>query len=345
MFVEYYRVCSMKKILIIVLNWNGIDDTEACIKSLLQQTYEKYDILVIDNGSIDGSVERIKKIAATHPIIKTVFNPHNLGFAGGVNTGIKFALNRDYEAVALCNNDAIFDTDWLKNLEKNLTADTMVVTGLLLHKDGKTIDSTGDFYSSWGIGFPRNRGQVASKAEKSGYVFSGSGGASLYSLDLFRKIGLFDESFFAYYEDTDISFRAQLAGFKIYYEKSAIAYHKQGATSGKIPGFTVYQTFKNLPLLFWKNIPTPLIPYVGSRFLLLYGLIFIHAFKKGSGFSALKGLVLSIWLFWTKALWSRLHIQRSRVRSSSEIKNLLYHDLPPEQTGMRRFRSLFIRPL
>ncbi len=332
----------MTSVLIVVLNWNGIDDTERCVESLLSQSYQNYKILLIDNGSVNDSVPRLEKLVKDNSDkVNLLVQGKNLGFAGGVNSGIKYAIKHDFEAVALFNNDATADKDWLKNLEKNLTKDTSVVTGLLLHADGKTIDSTGDFYSSWGIGFPRNRDTLAAEAPKSGPVFSASGGSSLYKINLFKEIGLFDESFFAYYEDTDISFRAQLAGHKIHYTNDAIAYHEQGATSNKIPGFTIYQTFKNLPILFWKNVPTKLLISVGSRFILLYTLIFANAIKHGSGWPALKGIFASIWYFWTSALWKRFKIQSTKKVSADYIWSILYHDLPPEQTGMRKFRKLF----
>ncbi len=332
----------MTSVLIVVLNWNGIDDTEKCVESLLDQTYKDFKILIVDNGSKNDSPERLEKLAADNPHdIHVIYNPKNLGFAGGVNTGIKFALENDFDAVALFNNDAVADKNWLKNLELNLKGDASIVTGLLLHADGKTIDSTGDFYSSWGIGFPRNRDTSASSAPESGEVFGSSGGSSLYKTDLFREIGLFDDNFFAYYEDADISFRTQLIGRKVYYTKDAVAYHEQGATSSKIPGFTVYQTFKNLPLLFWKNIPTKLLLKIGSRFLLLYTLIFANAIKNGSGWPATKGVFASIWYFWTSALWKRFKIQATKKVSAEYIWSILYHDLPPEQTGMRKFRKLF----
>lgn len=189
--------------------------------------------------------------------------------------------------------------------------------------------------------FPRNRGEARNMATKSGYVFGATGGASLYRTSLFKEIGLFDESFFAYYEDVDISFRAQLAGHKVYYTDKAIAYHKQGASSKKIPGFTVYQTFKNIPLLFIKNVPANLLIPIGIRLLLLYVLIFANAVKNGTGWYALKGWLANIWYFWTRAIWLRFNIQRHRKVPVSYIKSILYHDLPPNQTGMRRFRQFF----
>ena len=332
----------MTSVLIVVLNWNGIQDTEKCLESLLNQSYQNFKILVVDNGSVDNSLTTLREIEAKRDNITVISNPKNKGFAGGVNTGINYAIEQSFDAVALFNNDAEAGKEWLNELVKGLKQkDTSIATGLLLHEDGKTIDSTGDYYSIWGMPFPRNRGDKASEAPNSGFVFSGSGGASLYKTDLFKEIGLFDESFFAYYEDLDISFRTQLAGYKVYFTNKAIAYHKQGATSKKIPGFTIYQTFKNIPLLFTKNVPAGLLLPIGIRFVLLYVLIFGNAVKHGAGIPALKGWLASIGYFWTRSLWLRINIQRHRKASTNYINSIILHDLPPDQTGMRKFRKLF----
>jgi GT2 family glycosyltransferase len=332
----------MTSVLIVVLNWNGIEDTEKCLDSLRRQTYENFKILVVDNGSKDDSLERLRKIEKKNDTISLVVNEFNKGFAGGVNTGIKYALKQDFDAVALFNNDAVADTHWLSELVKGLDQKGVSIsTGLLLHEDGNTIDSTGDYYSIWGMPFPRNRGDKRDKAPDSGFVFGGSGGASLYKTSLFKEIGFFDESFFAYYEDLDIGFRTQLAGHKVYFTNKAVAYHKQGATSSKIPGFTVYQTFKNIPLLFIKDVPTGLLLPIGIRLFLLYILIFGNAVKNGVGVAALKGWLASIGYFWTKSLWLRIAIQSNRKAPTSYIKSVILHDLPPDQTGMRKFRKIF----
>lgn len=332
----------MTSVLIVVLNWNGIEDTKECLISLQAQTYNNYKIAIVENGSVDNSAEELDKLSTQDPNLIIIKNKRNLGFAGGVNTGIRYALDNNFDAVALFNNDAVADKNWLSELVKTLEVnDSSISTGLLLHRDGKTIDSTGDYYSSWGIAFPRSRGTSSNNIPDSGFVFGSTGGSSLYKTDLFKEIGLFDETFFAYYEDADISFQTQLAGHKVYYTKDAVAYHKQGATSNKIPGFTVYQTFKNLPLLFWKNVPTKLLFKVGFRFLLLYVLIFGNAIKNGSGWAAFKGILASIGYFWTSALWKRFKIQHNKKVSAQYIWSILYHDLPPEQTGMRKFRKVF----
>lgn len=329
-------------VLIVVLNWNGIKDTEKCLDSLLKQTYKNFKILVVDNGSVDNSLEVLRDIENKNENITVIAHPKNKGFAGGVNIGIKYAIKNDFDTVALFNNDAEADENWLSELVGGFkNKDAAAVTGLLLHEDGKTIDSTGDYYSTWGMPFPRNRGDSVTKAADSGYVFSATGGATLYKTSLFKQIGLFDESFFAYYEDVDVSFRAQLAGHKIYFTNKAIAYHKQGATSSKIPGFTVYQTFKNIPLLYAKNVPAGLLLPIGARLWLLYILIFVNAIKKGNGIQALKGWLASIGYFWTRSLWLRFEIQSNKKVSSKYISSIILHDLSPDQTGMRKFRKFF----
>lgn len=332
----------MNRALIVVLNWNGIDDTLQCLDSLLQQSYKHTHILVVDNGSIDNSKLLLDEYQSQHPKeIDVVYNPANFGFAGGVNTGIEWALNEDYEYVALFNNDATADKDWLKNLVKAIEPDEIgISTGLLLHEDGKTIDSSGDWFSSWGLAFPRNRGDKARKAADSGLVFGASGGASLYKTAMFRDIGLFDEDFFAYYEDVDMSFRAQLAGWKVAYTSEAIAYHKQGATSKKIPGFAIYHTFKNLPLLYLKNVPTRLLFPIGVRFYFAYWLIVGNAIAHGNGWPALKGVWMSFALSFKKRI-ERWHIQKHKRVTADYIKSILWNDLPPDQTGLRKVRKFF----
>lgn len=332
----------MTSVAIVVLNWNGIEDTLVCLDSLLQQDYSSFEIIVVDNGSVDTSVEQLEAfISQQKKPIHLLKNTKNLGFAGGVNTGIRYALEHSFDAVALFNNDAIADKQWLSSLEMELKRPEVgIVTGLLLHEDGKTIDSSGDWMSTWGLAFPRNRGDDADKAPAAGFVFSGSGGASLYRTALFKQIGLFDETFFAYYEDADISFRAQLAGYKVYYTPKAVAYHKQGATSAKIPGFTVYQAFKNLPLLFLKDVPAGLLIPVGARFYLAYWLMLGNAIIKGSGWPALKGALASFGLGFS-ALAKRHRIQKYKKVSTSYIRSIMWPDLPPDQTGMRKFRRLF----
>lgn len=332
----------MSRVAVVILNWNGIDDTLECLDSLLQQTYADFKLVVIDNGSTDNSKELLDQYQKNHSDkIEAIYNQTNLGFAGGVNVGIKYALDNNFEYIALFNNDATADNNWLKSLVDKIKNDNIgICTGLLLHGDGKTIDSTGDWYTTWGLPFPRNRNNKTDQAPAGSLVFSASGGASLYKSSVLRDIGLFDEDFFAYYEDTDISFRAQLADYKIAYNPNAIAYHKQGATSKKLPGFAVYQTFKNLPLLFIKNVPGSLLIPIGIKFYFAYWLMFFNAVFKGNGKSAIKGLWMSFILGFKK-LGERHKIQKNKKVETKYIKDILWKDLPPDQTGLRKLRKLF----
>ena len=329
----------MDSVLIVVLNWNGLDDTENCLKSLSKQTYANFKIALVDNGSIEPKTdERLSVLRNEYGnLLHLIRNKKNLGFDGGVNTGIRYGLDQRFDHVALFNNDAVAEPDWL---EKLVTAShkqgSHITTGLLLHEDGTTIDSTGDWYSTWGLPFPRSRGELTKNAPKAGYIFGGSGGATLYSSKLFTDIGLFDEVFFAYYEDVDISFRALLAGYRAYYEPRAIAYHKQGATSSKIPGFAVRQTMKNLPLLFIKNVPTRMLVPVGIKFWLSYLLILGNAVLSKNFSAALTGYIQGVWFFWIHAIPQRLRIQSRKSVSDKIVSDLLFDDLPPEQTGLRK---------
>ena len=335
---------SSLKVAVVVLNYKGIDDTVECIESLSKQTYSDFTIVAVENGSHDGSAEKFEELQKHYgDKLVTLYNDKNLGFDGGVNTGIRWALDHDYDYVALFNNDAVADKKWVESLVRSAVKHRSgITTGLLLHGDGKTIDSSGDWLSKWGLGFPRSRGQKTDEAPEAGFVFGASGGATMYSTAMLRAIGLFDEDFFAYYEDVDISFRAQLAGWSVYYEPAAIGYHKLGQTSGRMKsGFTTYQTFKNLPLVYVKNVPLGLLLPVGIRFYTAYWLMVGHAIVRGRGWPALRGVFMSL-ILGIKKLPARWHIQHRKTVSTRYIKSILWDDLPPDQTGLRKLRKVFI---
>ena len=326
--------------LIVILNFNGWQETLTCVDAVLKQTYKDFHIYLIENGSKDDSIEKLKDFE-NHDKITYIKNPKNLGFAGGVNQGIRYAIENDYEYVALLNNDAKVSEEWLeKLLAASKNVGSSATTGLLLNGDGTKIESTGDSYSSWGLPFPRQRDEDVSAALESGFVFGGTAGASLYKTELFKDIGLFDETFFAYFEDTDISFRAQLAGHKAYYTKDALAYHDHGTTSSKIPGFTVYQSFKNLPLFFWKDVPLGMLFITGIRFFACYGLMYVRAVLRGQFVPATKGILRSITLL-PHALKERWRIQRKKRVTLSYLKSVIYSGLPPN--NKRYARRIFHR--
>ena len=301
-------------VLVVVLNYRGWDDTVKCIASLKKQTYNNFKIYLIENNSQDDSVEKLKPIVKNDEDIIFDIQPTNTGFTGGVNIGIKYAIDNKYDYVALFNNDARADKDWLNNLVKSAKkTGASATTGLLLSGDGKTIDDAGDAYTMWGVPELVAENKPAHEAPESGYVFGATGGATLYRTSLFKEIGLFDEKFFAYNEDVDISWRAQLAGHKFYYESSAIAYHKHSATSSKIPGFTTTQVFQNLPLVYWKNVPAQLLLPIGWRFLLAYLMFIFWKTTQGAFVPAVKG----VWRSWKPRRWTAWAEPRAGRRTSA----------------------------
>lgn len=334
----------MNRLAIIVLNWNGSDDAIECIKSLTSQTL-KPAIIIVDNNSSDNSVDIFESYIASHQKedITLIKNPRNLGFAGGINTGLRYALTQKFEFVGVLNPDAVADTNWCKSLLSELSGHDGcgIVTGLLARRDGKTIDSSGDFYTTWGLPGPRGRDEPIKNApDKPGEVFGATGGGAIYRAAIFDDIDMFDEDFFMYYEDVDLSFRAQLAGWKVRFTPEAVAYHKVGASSKKVPGLAVYNTFKNLPLVFIKNVPGKLFWYIGLRFFLAYWLIFASAVRHGNGWPALKGVLVSI-IHKPAAYYKRVSIQRSRKVSVDYIHGIIHDGPLPNQTGLLKFKRFF----
>jgi GT2 family glycosyltransferase len=324
---------------IVVPNWDGADRLGHCVRSLAAQTCAGVEIVVVDNGSVDDSLAVLAELAAEiAPVPLTVLrNDVNLGFAGGVNCGIRHALESGATAIALFNNDAVAEPGWLAALTAVLDGepDVGIATGRLLMADGRSVDSTGDFYSVWGLAFPRDRDQPAEPVRESGEVFAASGGASLYRAALFADIGLFDEVYFAYFEDVDLSFRARLAGHRVAYCADAVAYHDQGATSRTMGGFATTQFFRNLPLVLAKNVPARLLPVVLPRFVLVYSLMVLYQLRRRQAMPALRGVVQSVGLV-VKAIPRRWAIQRSRRVDASSIREQLWPGLPP---GMRVLRG------
>jgi GT2 family glycosyltransferase len=325
------------KVLVVVPNWNGKDSLRACLDSLLAQTLKPH-IVVVDNGSTDGSVEFIRQY---YPNIELIEHQRNLGYAGGVNPGLREALQTSASYVAPFNNDAVADKDWLKFLIEYMEAnpEAGIAACKLLSGEGSYLDSTGDYYTAWGLPYPRGRLETdITKYDESTEIFSASGGASLYRVVMLNEIGLFDEDFFAYYEDVDLSFRAQLAGWKVAYVPRAIAYHQIGATSDKIKGFTAYQTMKNLPWLLWKNVPLQLLPAILPRFTLAHTAFFFSAVQRGHGWPALKGVLVSMGLF-PKKLIQRHSIQKNRKVTVDYTRSILTYDLPPNAFRLRALRT------
>lgn len=342
-----------KHVIVVIPNWNGASDLPAAIDSILTQTYKKFALVVVDNGSTDNSKEIIEAYERKDARVRSVYRDKNYGYTGGVNPGMELAIAENAAFVAPFNNDAVAEKDWLGHLVRFLENNSRygITTCTLVGADGKTIDTTAEEYTTWGLPYPRGRGEPLSALETFGAdIFGASGGASLYRVAMLKQIGLLDQDFFAYYEDIDLSFRAQLDGWKVAFVPQSRVRHEQGKTSARIAGrestdrsttpFITEQFMKNVPFVLIKNIPLGLMPRVLPRFMLAYTLLFFRAVADGRGGAAFKGALI-FWLKLPKKLAQRRRIQKHRKVSNTQLWNMLVHDLPPNAHKLRRLRSFW----
>lgn len=328
---------STKNLAVIIPNLNGGDMLLDAIESLLKQA-GSCSVIVVDNASSDGSADdAVRKFPSTH----LIRHKRNRGYAGGVNTGLRHAIKTGARYVAVFNDDAVADSNWLKYLVSYLDEHSSVgaVACKVLSANKETFDSAGDYLTTWGLPYPRGRGETdRGQYDTPGEIFAASGAASLFRTEALKDVGLFDEAFFAYYEDVDLGFRMQNRGWKVGYEPKAVAYHAIGATSSRMRGFTTYQTLKNLPLLVWKNMPFWLLFPVLPRFYLAYWMFFWRAVLRGHGWSAVRGVVMAtFWLVWK--LPEIMILDAKRKVSTRYIWSILQHDLPPNAHSLRKFQD------
>lgn len=313
---------------IVIPNYNGVEHLKTCYESLKKQSYDNFRLILVDNGSKDDSVKYTKE---QFPQAEIVEMGYNSGFAKAVNAGIKRSMEaEDTGLILLLNNDIELSPDFLEEaIEtfKRIPEASILAVKMLNYFDRNIIDDCGDFIKSGG-GSPLARGhgeQDTGEYNKEEFIFGACAGAAFYKPEVFRKTGYFDETFFAYYEDIDLSFRAQLAGFKCYYTPNAVCYHKRGGTSSVAThGFQTEMCERNLVLMRLKNYPLGL-------YLLYQPLFFAARVKRYYGFlrhhspvillRAIKGYVRGMLLLITK-IPARFRIQKSRIVSSEYVKGL-----------------------
>lgn len=239
---------------VVIPNYNGEKYIKKCLDSLLNQSLEPDEIIIVDNKSTDGSLELINSEFRDKVYIISL--EKNTGFSVAVNEGIR-ASNSEF--VALLNNDTELDKEWLKELYAVIQKDSSIFSccsKMIRYDNRNIIDDAGDEYSILGWSFKRGDGKTIDKYNKTEEVFSSCAGAAIYRKSIINKIGYFDEKFFAYLEDMDISYRARSFGYKNYYAHKAKVYHIGSATSGsRHNSFKVRLAARNNIFLIYKNMP------------------------------------------------------------------------------------------
>ena len=239
------------KTTIIIPNYNGLSFMEPCFESLKEQTVRDFKVLVVDNGSTDGSVEWLKEHR-----IPSIFLKENTGFSGAVNTGIRAA---DTPYVLLLNNDTRVEPGFVAAMERAMDQSPKIFSvssRMIQMYHPELLDDAGDMYSILGWAYQRGVGRSSELYQKSCRVFSACAGAAIYRRAVFHEIGLFDELHFAYLEDIDVGWRAKLYGYDNVYCPDAAVYHVGSGTSGsRYNSFKVRLAARNCIYLNYKNMP------------------------------------------------------------------------------------------
>ncbi|MFO7937196.1 MAG: glycosyltransferase family 2 protein [Kiritimatiellia bacterium] len=229
---------------IIIVNWNKVEYLRNCIESLLESTYKSIEIIVVDNGSADGSAEYLKHLIQTQKNVKAIFNKENLGFAGPSNQGAEIA---DGELLFLLNNDTIIDRNCIEEVVIffNEHPEASVVQPRLMQNE-ELMDEQGNVLLTNGFLLHFGYNCILKPVFKATYpVFSVKGAAFFIRREVYTQIGLFRPEFFAFYEETDFCHRCWLAGFPVYYMGKAVVMH--------IGHITAAQFKKEKPVWIWEK--------------------------------------------------------------------------------------------
>jgi GT2 family glycosyltransferase len=322
------------RVTVVVPNWNGVKFLNLCLTSVRRQSFKEFETILVDNGSTDTSVEFVQR---NFPEVRVVRLSDNRGFSAAVNAGIQAS---EAEYVVLLNNDTEVESDWLEALVR--AAESYPEAGLFASKlvdfhDRRLLDGAGDALRRSGLPYRIGHGELdRGQFEKETFVFSACAAAALYRRALFEEIGLFDEDFFSNCEDGDISFRAQLFGYRCLYVPGSVVYHMGSAsTGGKRSSTNTRLGTQNGVNLLVKNLPASLV--WGSLPSLLAGQLSRLVVTSFAGVlrAYLEGLA-GAWRLLPLMLKKRKEIQERRRVSDDYVRQLLRESSSQATESQRR---------
>jgi GT2 family glycosyltransferase len=341
---------------IIIVNYNGKKMLEECLNSCLSSLHllncSSYEIIVVDNGSIDGSQAFVHK---NFPDVKLIEVGYNSGFAYANNIGIEEAIKNGAEGVFLINNDIILDQLFFKNALSVYNCKEkveMIAFKVLLYNEKNKIDGTGIIITPDGIGKNKNLGEDEKKRDNIEEVFCPYGAAAFYSVELLLDVKennqFLDNHFKFYLEDLDLGWRARLRGWKCLYNPGAVAFHLKNATAGQYSEFLAYYTNRNIFYNIIKNYPVCFMIKALFLSLLRYPLLIVgFMFNIGAGYKIRekighgKMIKVAMKSFFDAAkntgsmLAKRKIIQRNRKVDNKEIKRWF------KELGLSFFESIY----
>ncbi len=314
---------------IVIVNWNGLEHLKICLPTLTKQSYKPITLYIADNDSADGSIEWIKK---EYPSVILLENNQNLGFAAGNNVGIERALADMHDYVMLLNNDTEVPSNVVSRLVEYMERHPRVGIAqpkLLLMDFRDTIDSCGSFFTK--TGFLIHRGCEEKDAPQYNTVkpmFTIKGAAMIMRRAMLVEVGDLDPDFFAYFEETDLCWRAWLRGWKTHYAPVATVYHKIGGSTKKIGSPVVnYHSFKNHIMSQIKNLAGYHLIWVLPLHLAIicgFSIIYVIALRPKNGLAVYRAIFWNIRHFgrnWRK----RRLIQQNRIISDHDLFKVVAH--------------------
>jgi GT2 family glycosyltransferase len=243
---------------VLVLCWNSSSYISRCLDSLANQTFKDFEVIVIDNGSTDGS-DVILRNDWNGLDLRIERLEINKGFAAANNLGARLARGK---SLALLNADAFPEPNWLEILLRSAeeSPEFSIFSSQQIQANiPELLDGAGDAYHVTGLAWRRHYNKpVQDYGKQAEEVFSACPAAALYLREEFLNVGGFDEDYFSYFEDVDLSFRLRLAGKKCLYVPEAVVHHVGTASTGKRSDFSVYYGYRNLIWTFVKDMPSPL---------------------------------------------------------------------------------------
>ena len=247
---------------VVIPNWNGRHWLPRCLDAVSRQELPPSEVIVIDNGSADGSLEYLLR---EHPEVQVLTMGQNTGFAHAANAGLRAARS---ELVALINTDVVLEPDWLARVVPAIFSSedvASVACKMLDLADPALLYDAGDVLRRDGACEQRGRFERDDgRWDQPGEVFGACAGAALYCRSALLDIGGFDERFFAYLEDVDLALRLRLTGWRCRYEP-AVARHAGGGSSDQLPHGHEYLVERNTLFLVARYFPVSWLPFVGYR--------------------------------------------------------------------------------
>lgn len=280
---------------VIIPHWNGRQHLDDCLNALRRQTCQDFEVILVDNGSSDGSQAVVRE---QFPEVRLLELGRNFGFTGACNAGLAVARG---ELIVLLNNDTEADVNWLTAVlsafERHPEAG-VVACKIRLFDQRDHLHTAGDYYRVDGL--PGNRGvwqEDVGQYDQEEFVFGACGGAAAYRRQMIAQIGFLDDDFYFSCEDVDLSWRAHLAGWQVVYVPTAVVYHKLKASGGSGAVSSFYDG-RNFLYLIWKNYPTSLLRRYWPAILRAQLKISQEALRAWRGEAArarLKGQLAGVW--------------------------------------------------